>query len=83
VPGAGQRDRRSEYRAHAPSEGSRTCAPSITIYASVSLNLRMHKHVTATVSAYLPRGFSGVVGTTRVELTVVILAYHDSNGFIN
>jgi hypothetical protein len=44
----------------------RTCTSSITIYASVSLELRMHKHVTATVSPLVPRGFSGVVVTTRV-----------------
>jgi hypothetical protein len=44
----------------------RTCAPSITIYASVSLEFRMHKRVTATVSPLVPRGFSGVVVTSRV-----------------
>jgi hypothetical protein len=49
----------------------RTCAPTITIYAFVSFEFRMHKRVTATVSPLIPRGFSGVVMSSHVGIDLV------------
>jgi hypothetical protein len=57
----------STARMHRVKVG-RTCAPTITIYAFVSLELHMHKRVTATVSPLVPRGFSGVVVSSRVGI---------------
>jgi hypothetical protein len=55
-------------RACTESRWGRTCASNITIYASVLFEFRMHKRVTDTVSPLVPRGFSGVVVSSRVGI---------------